>query len=144
MTQPSCAGLLSLPDWRTATAPALWGYQFTGSMQGAVTSHLLNGLDPLIRFLGMDGTDTYITRHEIDDLFTVVHIDKEANHESVLHILSEPRANLALKELTPERVPVAGQRRHQSYRRRQQVEAQRHDFLCGQQRRGNLDRQKRD
>ena len=28
--------------------------------------------------LGMDGTDTYITRHEVDDLFTIVHIDKEA------------------------------------------------------------------
>lgn len=43
----------------------------------AVSSYLLDGLDPLLRFLGMDGTDTYITRHEIDDIFTVVHIDKE-------------------------------------------------------------------
>lgn len=43
----------------------------------AVTSYLLDGLDPLLHFLGMDGTDTYITRHEVDDLFTVVHIDKE-------------------------------------------------------------------
>ena len=44
----------------------------------AVTSYLLDGFEPLLRFLGMDGTDTYITRHEVDDLFTVVHIDKEA------------------------------------------------------------------
>lgn len=44
----------------------------------AVTSYLLDGFEPLLQFLGMDGTDTYITRHEIDDLFTVVHINKEA------------------------------------------------------------------
>lgn len=43
----------------------------------AVTSYLLDGFEPLLQFLGMDGTDTYITRHEVDDLFTVVHIDKE-------------------------------------------------------------------
>ena len=44
----------------------------------AVTSYLLDGFEPLLQFLGMDGTDTYITRHEVDDLFTIVHIDKEA------------------------------------------------------------------
>lgn len=43
----------------------------------AVTSYLLDGLDPLLHFLGMDGTDTYITRHEVDDLFTVVHIARQ-------------------------------------------------------------------
>ena len=44
----------------------------------AVTSYLLDGDEPLLHFLGLDKTDTYITRHEVDDLFTVVHIDKEA------------------------------------------------------------------
>ena len=44
----------------------------------AVTSYMLDGFEPLLQFLSMDGTDTYITRHEVDDLFTVVHIDKEA------------------------------------------------------------------
>lgn len=45
----------------------------------AVTSYMLDGFDPLLQFLGLSGTDTYITRHEVDDLFTVVHIDKEVN-----------------------------------------------------------------
>ena len=44
----------------------------------AVTSYMLDGFEPLLQFLGMDGTDTYITRHEVDDLFTVVPIDQEA------------------------------------------------------------------
>ena len=43
----------------------------------AVTSYMLDGFEPLLQFLGMDGTDTYITRHEVEDIFTVVHIDKE-------------------------------------------------------------------
>lgn len=43
----------------------------------AVTSYLLDGFEPLLQFLGMSGTDTYITRHEVDDIFTVVHINKE-------------------------------------------------------------------
>lgn len=43
----------------------------------AVTSYLLDGFEPLLQFLRMDGTNTYITRHEVDDLFTVVHINKE-------------------------------------------------------------------
>lgn len=43
----------------------------------AVTSYMLDGFEPLLQFLGMDGTDTYITRHEVEDIFTIVHIDKE-------------------------------------------------------------------
>lgn len=43
----------------------------------AVTSYMLDGLEPLLQFLGMDGTDIYITRHEVEDIFTIVHIDKE-------------------------------------------------------------------
>lgn len=43
----------------------------------AVTSFMLDGFEPLLNFLGMDGTDTYITRHEIDDLVTVAHIRQE-------------------------------------------------------------------
>lgn len=43
----------------------------------AVTSYMLDGFEPLLQFLGIDGTDTYITRHEVEDIFTVVHIDKE-------------------------------------------------------------------
>lgn len=43
----------------------------------AVTSYMLDGFEPLLQFLGMDGADTYITRHEVEDIFTVVHIDKE-------------------------------------------------------------------
>lgn len=45
----------------------------------AVTSYMLDGFEPLLNFLGMDGTDTYITRHEVDDLVTVVHIRKGAD-----------------------------------------------------------------
>lgn len=45
----------------------------------AVTSYMLDGFEPLLNFLGMDGTDTYITRHEVDDLVTVVHIRKESD-----------------------------------------------------------------
>lgn len=44
----------------------------------AVTSYSLDGEDPLLHFLGLDKADTYITRHEIDDLFTIVHTRKEA------------------------------------------------------------------
>ena len=43
----------------------------------AVTSYSLDGDEPLLRFLGLDKANTYITRHEIDDLFTVVHARKE-------------------------------------------------------------------
>ena len=44
----------------------------------AVTSYMLDGFEPLLQFIGLSGTDTYITRHEVDDLVTVVHIRKEA------------------------------------------------------------------
>lgn len=44
----------------------------------AVTSYMLDGFEPLLRFIGLSGTDTYITRHEVDDLVTVVHIRKGA------------------------------------------------------------------
>lgn len=44
----------------------------------AATSYSLDGEDPLLHFLGLDKTDTYITRHEIDDLFTAVHARREA------------------------------------------------------------------
>ena len=43
----------------------------------AITSCMLDGFEPLLQFLGMDGIDTYITRHEVEDIFTIVHIDKE-------------------------------------------------------------------
>lgn len=45
----------------------------------AVTSYMLDGFEPLLHFIGLSGTDTYITRHEVDDLVTVVHIRKEAD-----------------------------------------------------------------
>ncbi len=45
----------------------------------AATSFMLDGFEPLLHFLNMEGTDTYITRHEVDDLVTVVHIRKEAD-----------------------------------------------------------------
>ena len=43
----------------------------------AVTSYSLDGDEPLLRFLGLDKANTYITRHEIYDLFAVVHARKE-------------------------------------------------------------------
>lgn len=44
----------------------------------AVTSLTLDGFEPLLLYIGLgDGTDTYITRHELDDLVTVAHIRKE-------------------------------------------------------------------
>ena len=43
----------------------------------AVTSYSLDGDEPLLHFLKLDKANTYITRHEIDDLFTVVHARKE-------------------------------------------------------------------
>lgn len=44
----------------------------------AVTSFMLDGFDPLLQFIGLSADDTYITRHEVDDLVTVVHVQKEA------------------------------------------------------------------
>lgn len=44
----------------------------------AVTSLMLDGFEPFLLYIGLgDGTDTYITRHELDDLVTVAHIRKE-------------------------------------------------------------------
>lgn len=40
----------------------------------AVTSYKLDGDEPLLHFLGLTEADTYVTRHEIDDIVTVVHI----------------------------------------------------------------------
>lgn len=45
----------------------------------AVASYMLDGFEPLLHFIGLSGTDTYITRHEVDDLVTVVHVRKEAD-----------------------------------------------------------------
>lgn len=43
----------------------------------AVNSYLLDGPETLLHHLGLEEADTYITKHEIDDIVTVVHIDKE-------------------------------------------------------------------
>ncbi len=45
----------------------------------AVTSYSLDGDEPLLHFLGLNKENTYITQHEVDDLFTVVHTRKEAS-----------------------------------------------------------------
>ena len=43
----------------------------------AATAFLLDGPEPLLRHLGLSEADTYITKHDIDDLVTVVHITRE-------------------------------------------------------------------
>lgn len=43
----------------------------------AVNTFLLDGPEPLRRHLGIPETDTYITKHDIDDLVTVVRIIRE-------------------------------------------------------------------
>lgn len=43
----------------------------------AVNSFLLDGPEPLRQHLGLPETDTYITKHDIDDLVTVVRVRKE-------------------------------------------------------------------
>lgn len=43
----------------------------------AVTAFLLDGPETLLRHIGLDKRDTYTTKHEIDDLVTVVHITRE-------------------------------------------------------------------
>lgn len=43
----------------------------------AVHTFLLDGPEPLRRHLGIPEADTYITKHDIDDLVTVAHIIKE-------------------------------------------------------------------
>ena len=42
-----------------------------------VTVFLLDGPETLLRHIGLDERDTYTTKHEIDDLVTVVHITRE-------------------------------------------------------------------
>lgn len=37
----------------------------------------LDGPETLLRHIGLDERDTYTTKHEIDDLVTVVHITRE-------------------------------------------------------------------
>ena len=43
----------------------------------AATAFLLDGPETLLRHIGLDDRDTYTTKHEIDDLVTVVHITRE-------------------------------------------------------------------
>lgn len=43
----------------------------------AVNSFLLDGPESLILHLGLTEANTYITRHEVDDIVTIVHIDRE-------------------------------------------------------------------
>lgn len=43
----------------------------------AVHTFLLDGPEPLLRHLKPPKADTYTTKHEIDDLVTVVHITRE-------------------------------------------------------------------
>lgn len=42
----------------------------------AVNTFLLDGPEPLRRHLGLSEADTYITKHDIDDLVTVVRVIK--------------------------------------------------------------------
>ena len=51
------------------------GLFFTAGL--AVTAFLLDGPETLLRHIGLDEQDTYTTKHEIDDLVTVVHITRE-------------------------------------------------------------------
>ena len=43
----------------------------------AVNTFRLDGPEPLRRHLGLPEADTYITKHDIDDLVTVVRITRE-------------------------------------------------------------------
>jgi hypothetical protein len=43
----------------------------------AVNTFLLDGPEPLRQHLGLSEADTYITKHDIDDLVTVVRIIRE-------------------------------------------------------------------
>ena len=43
----------------------------------AAVGFMLDGPDGLLLHLGLSETDTYITKHDIDDLVTVVHITRE-------------------------------------------------------------------
>ncbi len=43
----------------------------------AAASFMLDGPEGLLLHLGLSETDTYITKHEIDDIVTVVRITRE-------------------------------------------------------------------
>lgn len=43
----------------------------------AVNSFLLDGPETLLQHLDLSEADTYITKHEIDDIVTIVRIDRE-------------------------------------------------------------------
>lgn len=43
----------------------------------AVVSFTLDGPEAILQHLGLSETDTYITRHEVDDIVTIVHIIRE-------------------------------------------------------------------
>ena len=43
----------------------------------AAAGFMLDGPEGLLLHLGLSETDAYITKHEIDDLVTVVHITRE-------------------------------------------------------------------
>lgn len=43
----------------------------------AVNAFLLDGPETLLNHLGLSETDTYITKHEVDDIVTVVHVTRE-------------------------------------------------------------------
>lgn len=43
----------------------------------AVTSFMLDGPESILQHLGLSEADTYITRHEVDDIVTIVHINRE-------------------------------------------------------------------
>lgn len=43
----------------------------------AVVSFALDGPETILQHLGLSEADTYITRHEVDDIVTVVHVNRE-------------------------------------------------------------------
>lgn len=49
----------------------------TKTYNGICTGFGLDGPEPLRRHLGLSEADTYITKHDIDDLVTVVRIIRE-------------------------------------------------------------------
>ena len=49
----------------------------TKAQIAAIFAFLLDGPEPLRRHLGLSEADTYITKHDIDDLVTVVRIIRE-------------------------------------------------------------------
>lgn len=43
----------------------------------AAVSFALDGPETVLQHLGLSEANTYITRHEVDDIITVVHINRE-------------------------------------------------------------------